>query len=314
MSLDTSAGQVALGQLQSLPFENIIGGPLVAAINGQALAAESTIDFIEAIGLQGPPGQLEAINVKFSYMDGSGAVRMLSVPILTIIPIPFIVIDTIDIQFKARIAASAQQASEQSSSSGGGISGGGTASWRRKRFRAAVHLDASYSAKKDSKSSQDSRYAVEYTVDVHVHASQAGLPQGMAQILNILQDGISNAPPTGPAIQIFGLRSAIVASPGNSPAFTETCHVIVTDEPNDLPSGYTISATTDQPALVTAAPAPPPTGTPAPAPATVTMSSTPALTPQALGFDLVLTITATPPLGSGKPPLTTVRTVRIEKP
>lgn len=206
--LDTSAGNVALGQLAALPFKNIIGGPLTASIEAQALAAKTTVEFIRAVGMQEVDGKLEAINVEFTFQDGTGAFRRLRVPILTVIPIPFIVIDTVDIQFKARIAASAQQSSEDSSSSEAKIGVQASARWGTRGFGASVAVDASYSAKKDSKASQESKYSVEYTMDVHVHASQSGLPQGMAQILNILQDGISNKPEESQML-ILGLPSTV---------------------------------------------------------------------------------------------------------
>ena len=38
-ALDTSAGNVALGQLSALPFKNIIGGPLTASIEAPAALA-----------------------------------------------------------------------------------------------------------------------------------------------------------------------------------------------------------------------------------------------------------------------------------
>ena len=173
-ALDTSAGNVALGQLSQLPFKNIIGGPLTAAIEAQALAAKTTVDFIRAVGMQEVDGKLEAINVEFTFQDGTGAFRRLRVPILTVIPIPFIVIETVDIEFKARIAASAQQSTEESSSTEAKLGVQGTARWGTRGFGASATFDASYSAKKDSKASQDLKYSVEYTMDVHVHARRAG--------------------------------------------------------------------------------------------------------------------------------------------
>jgi hypothetical protein len=219
MPLDTTAGNVALGQLSALPFENIIGGPLTAAIKAQAMAAQTTVDFVRAVGLQEVSGKLEAINVEFTYQDGTGTFRRVAVPILTVIPIPFIVIDAVDIEFKARIAASAQQSSEESSSeqfdASASFSAWGGARWGG----ASASFSASYSAKKDSKSSQESQYSVEYTMDVHVHASQSGLPQGMAQILNILQDGITNKPVESQLL-IFGLPPSVTLSGTFSEEFT----------------------------------------------------------------------------------------------
>src|SRR5687768_13518763 len=123
MPLDTSAASVGLGQLQSLPFKNIIGGPLTAAIEAQALAAKTTIDFIKAVGFETIDGQLHAVNLVFSYEDASGYFRRVTVPLLSVISIPALVIDTVAIQFKARISASAEQATSHSSESATAIAG-----------------------------------------------------------------------------------------------------------------------------------------------------------------------------------------------
>lgn len=235
-ALDTSAGNVALGQLSALPFKNIIGGPLTASIEAQALAAKTTVDFIRAVGLQEINGKLEAINVEFTFQDGAGTFRRVRVPILTIIPIPFIVIDTVDIQFKARIAASAQQSTEDRTETE--FKAAASASWGAPRFGVGVSVSASYSAKKDSKASQESKYSVEYTMDVHVHASQSGLPQGMAQILNILQDGISSKP-EGKEINVFGLPAGISLDETLSESFT----VLALDDTGDAPATYSIAVT-----------------------------------------------------------------------
>jgi hypothetical protein len=297
-ALDTSASSVALGQLQSLPFDNIIGAPIRAAINAQALAAQTTIDFIRAIGLQEVNGKLEAVNVSFTYRDGSGTVRELNVPAITIFPIPFIVIETIDVQFKARIAASAQQSSEDHTETEEKAEVKASAAWGGRRFGASIEMSASYSAKKDSKASQDSKYSVEYTMDVQVHASQSGLPQGMAQILNILQDGITNKPLVN-QVQVFGLP-AILTIPASG-TLAEDFTVMALNETGD-PVGFTISVAL-APATVLTATAP---GTSNPA--KITLSKVSSLDLATLPQDVAITITATPTTG---PAVVESRTVKV---
>jgi hypothetical protein len=299
-ALDTSAGNVALGQLSALPFKNIIGGPLTASIEAQALAAKTTVEFIRAVGLQEVNGKLEAINVEFSYLDGTGAYRRLRVPILTVIPIPFIVIETVDIQFKARIAASAQQASEDSSSTEKKLAVKASARWGTRGFGASVAVDASYSAKKDSKASQESKYSVEYTMDVHVHASQAGLPQGMAQILNILQDGISNRP-EGSQIQVFGLPGTITAPASGT--VDEKFTVIALNDAGD-PEGLGLAVSVEPPGILTVAPTTPTTN-----PATITLTTVSGADLSA-SPEVTVQVTATPTPGSGTP-ATETRTVTV---
>ena len=58
-------------------------------------------------------------------------------------------------------------------------------------FQNNYHLKkANYSSKKDSKSTQNSEYSVETTLDIYVHARQDAMPAGMAKILDILNNSI----------------------------------------------------------------------------------------------------------------------------
>jgi hypothetical protein len=228
MGLDTGAGAVALGQLQSIPFRSIIGGPLCAAIEAQAKAAQTTVDFIKAVGFTDVDGKLKAVNLEFTYEDGTGAFRRVTVPLLLVIPIPFIVIETVDIDFKARISASAQQSTESSSESTEAAS----VTARARFWGQSLDISGSYSAKKDSKAAQESKYSVEYTLDVRVHATQAGLPQGMQAVLNILQDGISNANQSG-QVTVFGLDRVLVSTSGAFPAGQNEFFLLVVDQFNE---------------------------------------------------------------------------------
>ncbi len=70
----------------------VCAGPLTAIIDAQAAAAISTVEFINAVGFD---EDRNAINVKFSYnvtntTTGEQIENTISVPFLTIIPIPFI--------------------------------------------------------------------------------------------------------------------------------------------------------------------------------------------------------------------------------
>lgn len=93
----------AVGALQGLPFYNLIGGPLNACIRAQAEAAQTTVNFIQEVGLnQNEDGTKEAIYVYFTFVQ-NGRKVIISVPLLTIIPIPYIAINSVDINFKATV-------------------------------------------------------------------------------------------------------------------------------------------------------------------------------------------------------------------
>ena len=90
--------------LESLPFYNLIGGPLNACIRAQAEAAQTTVNFIKEVGLEEEKdGVTEAIYVHFTFVQNGRKVTI-SVPLLTIVPIPYIAINSIDIKFKATVS------------------------------------------------------------------------------------------------------------------------------------------------------------------------------------------------------------------
>jgi hypothetical protein len=172
-------------ELSAIPFGSLIGGPLTAAIEAQAKAAYSTVEFINAIGFN-DDGDVQNITFKFKGPEQNG-IQTLEVPLLTIVPIPFIRIDDMTIDFKASMSQSTGTETKQSDIVEKQAKISGSASYLF--FRAS--LDASVSSKKDSTSTKNSKYAVEYTIDVNVHAVQDDMPGGLARVLNILTESIN---------------------------------------------------------------------------------------------------------------------------
>ncbi|WP_321782723.1 DUF2589 domain-containing protein [Burkholderia pyrrocinia] len=193
MPVDNSAAESARSLLNGIDYSALIGGPLQAAITAQAMAAKSTYEFIDKVGLTtDKDGVKQAVNVTFLYQKDGQMVKLI-VPLLTIVPVPLILVDEVTIQFKANINAAASSTSEESKSEAiaGELSAQGKIGWGP--FSLSAQMKASYSSKKDSKATQDSRYSVEYTQDVFVHASQAGVPAGLATVLNILSSAATGA-------------------------------------------------------------------------------------------------------------------------
>lgn len=193
-SIDPTPSTVATNALQGIPFSAIIGGPLQAAIEAQSMAAQSTVNFIETVGFQptGPNGTPQIVQVVFSYQQGSQMMN-LSVPLLAIVPIPYIAVTNITIDFTANINAASSSVASQSSDSQTSASGSvGYSGWGL-----TANFNASYSAKQSSTASQSSKYSVEYTLTIHVEAEQEDMPVGLQQILNILANSTSSSNPNG---------------------------------------------------------------------------------------------------------------------
>lgn len=198
MAIDTTPSQVATNALQAIPFGSIIGGPLKACIEAQAMAAQISWQFIQEVGLNTDPntGQKEAVNVSFQFMQ-NGHMVQLNVPLLTIVPIPYIAIHDIDINFKANISASSSSVSEQSSSSALDVGAEASIGAKWGPFHMDAKMKANYSSKKDSKATQESKYSVEYTMDVAVKAGQDSMPAGLAKVLELLGSALDVSDPEG---------------------------------------------------------------------------------------------------------------------
>lgn len=167
MPISKAPANVAMSAMQAIPFNSMFGGPLKACIEAQAMAAQTSWEFIQNVGLNINPetGNKEAVNVSFSFNQG-GRMVQLNVPLLTIVPIPYIAIHSVDINFKANISASSSSVKENSSSENIEAEGKAKAKLDLFLFSVEAELKANYSSKKDSKATEESKYSVESTIDV----------------------------------------------------------------------------------------------------------------------------------------------------
>jgi hypothetical protein len=190
---------INIGQEMALPMEQIIGGPLQAVIKAQALAASSTVDFIQQVGLNPAPlggGAQTARTVDFQFQrrvpareDGDDAgtdvvqieTVQLTVPLLTIVPVPFIRVKDATIDFEAQVSSSTLNTTDTTFGLSAEASGG---FWGVK-----FSVKASYT-RNTKTSDQVNRSA---TLKVHVYAVQDEIPAGLDRVLTILQTAIDDS-------------------------------------------------------------------------------------------------------------------------
>ena len=182
-----------VSDLSSIPFDRMIGGPLSACIDAQEQAALSTVNFIDRVGFD-PQNPGHVVNVDFTYRR-EGTDVQLSVPLLTIVPIPFISIDTVNISFKAALnsisSEDAVDVDRQSSYDSTNSRYLGVGSYLRTAEVQRTVMRGSVSTKKDSVATQNSVYSIEANVDINVIARQESMPGGLAKVLEMLNQAIS---------------------------------------------------------------------------------------------------------------------------
>lgn len=194
---------MAIGdELSSLNFEAMIGGPLSAVIKAQTQAAVTSVDFIKAVGFDhDEDGNITGPTmVSFKYQkpiekknpDGSISIvptdYTLTVPFLTMLPIPFIRVEETTIDFNAKITA--VQESSSTSSMGLDTELKAKAGWGW----GSASLKVNFSYKKSSSESQKTERT--YSMAIHVRAVQDELPAGTERLLGILENSIKEVPAT----------------------------------------------------------------------------------------------------------------------
>ncbi len=175
-------------ELSSIDFSSMIGGPLTAVVNAQTQAAKATVDFIKEVGFtKDESGKQTLNNVKFSYTKASQDENMrdnveLIVPLLTIVPIPYIRVEDTTIEFKAKINSVSTR--ESSSNFGVDASLAVKHGWGMGNVKLKVNTSYQKASKSGSKETKT------YSLDVRVHAVQDEIPAGMEKVLNILEESI----------------------------------------------------------------------------------------------------------------------------
>lgn len=197
----------AVTELRQIPFSQLIGAPLKAAVEAQALAAQSTIEFIEKVGFTNSSSNFEAPdllfdnpaadsdagrlrNVTFSYTkkDENDTVSdfRLTVPLLSITPIPYIRIDEMTIDFSAKLTDAIERKTSTSFNLNTSVSGKYSAWWSP--IKMEFRTSATYNSKTASRAAQKR----EYRIDIHVRALQDEMPSGLSKMLDILEDAIQD--------------------------------------------------------------------------------------------------------------------------
>jgi hypothetical protein len=173
-------------EFQALPLDTIVAAPLVAAINAQRASTLNMIEYLNSLLKEGDNGgNLTPITVKLSSKiadkDADGVTKIkevnIEVPILAIVPIPHLRIDSVTTHFKYEIVS----AEKNSISSDKFLNGEGAL---KKNPLFTFSLKGSLSSKSSSESLMNRNGVLEITVN----ASEAPIPEGLAKLLTLMSN------------------------------------------------------------------------------------------------------------------------------
>ena len=201
----------AVSELRQIPFGYLIGAPLKAAVEAQALAARTTVEFIEKVGFKEKDDDLSSLfndldqdadggevrNVTFQYKkldeDGEERTVELTVPFLSIVPIPFLRLDEVNIDFAAKLT------DQLASTTKSDFKFSTDAKGKFKSWWSPLSLEFRTSMSYQNTRETASKYIREYTMNISVRAVQDDLPAGLERVLDLLEQTIKEKPVSTPA-------------------------------------------------------------------------------------------------------------------
>jgi hypothetical protein len=148
--------------INSIPFGNILGGPLAACVLAQADAAQTTRNYIsQALMSESDlsPGAMTPKSISFTF-EMDGVKTKMVVPLLTIVPIPYMRIDHVDLSFTAEVTES--------------------------NDKSLVARYSSPHGKQESGSTSTTEFMS--LINVDIHATTADMPSGVAKLLDLFSN------------------------------------------------------------------------------------------------------------------------------
>ena len=168
--------------LQELDFNRILGAPLSACVNAQEEAAQATLQYLnEVVFTQAgdDDSSLEPVTVSF-YFESAGQVHRIVMPLLLIVPVPYLQINRVDLTFQATVTES-----------------------RMNHDTRKLSLKAKYSAPGDSaevSKETKAEYMNKRCIDINLSVTSADMPMGISKLLEIFNNQLVEVKPDEPEV------------------------------------------------------------------------------------------------------------------
>lgn len=168
--------------LQELDFNRILGAPLSACVNAQEEAAQATLQYLNEVEFTqtgDDDSSLEPVTVSF-YFESAGQVHRIVMPLLLIVPVPYLQIDRVDLTFQATVTES-----------------------RMNHDTRKLSLKAKYSAPGDSaevSKETKAEYMNKRCIDINLSVTSADMPMGISKLLEIFNNQLVEVKPDEPEV------------------------------------------------------------------------------------------------------------------
>lgn len=170
---------------QVMELQQLIAGPLVATIEADALSAQKCLDFLMRVAFEwydpvtGKTGPLRMLSFTYAEREGGRQVqKRVSLPLFTLVPLPFLQVQEADFDFDIRILDALTEQTEESfateQTEGAAARGAG-----------GLRLRASLAPQQTVVRDGDLRQGIAANMKVKVRMGQADMPAGMSNFLRL---------------------------------------------------------------------------------------------------------------------------------
>ena len=173
-----------VAELNSIDFEKMSGGPLQACIKAQVASSLASVDFIRSVGFE--EKEVSGVTTRtlvmadFTYTKpakvtgGSAETVAIQVPLLSLVQIPSLRIEFVDINFNVKL----NSVETSNTSSSLGVTASAQGGWGPVKFKVSGSYQRS--------SATGVRVEKEYLLSVKVRAVQDEIPAGMEKVFALL--------------------------------------------------------------------------------------------------------------------------------
>jgi len=180
-----------------LSLDQLIGAPIHALVEAETQAAWATARFVRNVGFEAPdpadPSELGGLQmVRFhrrrQRADGSEEVLDVEMPLLSLLPIPALQIRDAELDYSVKIVATEATGEQQREMLGH------LPAAARAAAGAPATLRATFA--RDERASQ--RRSVDMLLRMKVHIEQSDMPEGLARLLSLAAESVSQRPAATP--------------------------------------------------------------------------------------------------------------------
>lgn len=166
--------------MNGLSMSDLIGAPLKAVVDAQAMLAKSTVDFIRDVGLEKDSDGTDktrdlSLTVRKTEDDGTTNELAVQAPLLAIVPIPSLAVEEVNVEFQMEVTSMTKEDSSTAGEKDTELTEDGVSVCGKVSSQASGTRETNQSAK----------------YQIQVKARKQETPEGLSRVLDALAQSVN---------------------------------------------------------------------------------------------------------------------------